>query len=110
MTSLPFGVPLVSRPVSASTAARPTPPRQPVMNTAVAKEAHMVDMLSTALRARGAGDEPAAIAARTGWGILAHAMSRWRADPAISLGEHVERAFRQLRTLTAASPAARSAQ
>jgi AcrR family transcriptional regulator len=72
---------------------------------AVAKEARMVDMLSTALRARGAGDEPAAIAARTGWGILAHAMGRWHADPAVSLGEHVERAFRQLRTLAAASPA-----
>jgi AcrR family transcriptional regulator len=73
---------------------------------AVAKEAHMVDMLSAALRARGAGDEPAAIAARTGWGILAHAMGRWHADPAVSLGEHLERAFRQLRTLTAASPTA----
>jgi AcrR family transcriptional regulator len=77
---------------------------------AVAKEARMVDMLSTALRARGVGDEPAAIAARTGWGILAHAMGRWRADPAVSLGEHVERSFRQLRMLTAASPTAGSAR
>lgn len=73
---------------------------------AVAKEAHMVDMLSAALRARGAGDEPAAIAARTGWGILAHAMGRWRADPAVSLSEHLEGAFRQLCILTAASPTA----
>ena len=75
---------------------------------AVAKEARMVDMLSTALRARGTGDEPAAIAARTGWGILAHAMSRWQADPSVSLGEYLEQAFRQLRTLTAASPTAAS--
>jgi AcrR family transcriptional regulator len=76
---------------------------------AVAKEARMVDMLSAALRARGVGDEPAAIAARTGWGLLAHAMGRWRADPAVGLDEHLERAFRQLRALTAASPTATAA-
>jgi AcrR family transcriptional regulator len=77
---------------------------------AVAKEAHLVDMLTAALRARGVGDEPAAIAARTGWGILAHAMGRWRADPAVSRVGHLERAFLELRTLTAASPTATAAQ
>ena len=61
----------------------------------------MVDMLAGALRARGAGEEHAAIAARTGWGILAHAMRRWQADPAVPLGAQVELAFRQLRELLA---------
>jgi AcrR family transcriptional regulator len=75
---------------------------------AVAKEAHMVSMLASALQARGVGEEHAAIAARTGWGILAHAMGRWRANPDVCLDEHVERAFRQLRELTAA-PAAETA-
>jgi len=68
---------------------------------AAAKEARMIDMLSSALRARGTGEEHAAIAARTGWGILAHAMGRWQADPAVPLGEQVELAFRQLRELLA---------
>jgi hypothetical protein len=68
---------------------------------AAAKEARMVDMLSRALRARGASEEHAAIAARTGWGILAHAMGRWQADPAVPLDAQVELAFRQLRELLA---------
>jgi len=61
----------------------------------------MMDMLSSALRARGTGEEHAAIAAGAGWGILAHAMGRWQADPAVPLGEQVELAFRQLRELLA---------
>jgi AcrR family transcriptional regulator len=68
---------------------------------AVAKEARLVNMLSNALRARGIDEEPAAIAARTGWGILAHAMACWKTDPDTGLEAHVERAFRQLRALTA---------
>jgi AcrR family transcriptional regulator len=71
---------------------------------AAAKEARLVAMLTAALRARGADEDSAAIAARTGWGILAHAMRCWQANPAVELDAHVERAFRQLRALTAAPP------
>ncbi|MGH7921125.1 MAG: TetR/AcrR family transcriptional regulator [Candidatus Dormibacteraceae bacterium] len=66
-----------------------------------AKEAHLVEVLSTALHARGVDEELAALAAGVGWGTLAQAMRRWRADPSGDLEGQVERAFRQLRTIVA---------
>lgn len=71
-----------------------------IRERAAAKEARLVAMLTTALHARGADEETAAIAARTGWGVLACAMHWWQANPSVELDAHVERAFRQLRTLT----------
>jgi AcrR family transcriptional regulator len=68
---------------------------------AAAKEAHLVGLLSTALRARGLDEETADIAARTGWGTLAQAMRHWHASPDSGLEPHVERAFQQLRALVA---------
>jgi AcrR family transcriptional regulator len=66
---------------------------------AAAKEARLVELLSTELRERGLDAETADLAARTGWGTLAQAMRRWHADPARGLDAHVERAFHQLRML-----------
>ncbi|OBH07231.1 TetR/AcrR family transcriptional regulator [Mycobacterium sp. E1747] len=68
---------------------------------AAAKEARLVDRLAEALRARGIDGSAADLAARTGWGTLAHAMRTWRADPGGGLERHVERAFRELRALVA---------
>lgn len=66
-----------------------------------AKEARLVAMLTAALCARGVDTEAAAIAARTGWGVLACAMRWWQENPDVALDAHVDRAFRQLRALTA---------
>jgi AcrR family transcriptional regulator len=64
-----------------------------------AKEARLVELLSTALRDRGVDEELAVLAARIGWGTLAQAMQRWRVDPSRGLEAQVERAFRQLRAV-----------
>ncbi|WP_436535398.1 TetR/AcrR family transcriptional regulator [Actinoplanes sp. HUAS TT8] len=71
---------------------------------AAAKEAHLIDLLSTTLRARGLDEQTANIASRTGWGTLAQAMRHWHADPATGLDAHVEQAFRRLRALVAELP------
>jgi len=68
---------------------------------AAAKEARLVAMLGDLLCSRGIDEGTADIAARTGWGILAHAMHSWQSNPAIGLDEHLERAFSQLPALTA---------
>lgn len=66
---------------------------------AVAKEARIVEMLSTALRARRVDEELAELAARTGWATLAQAMRQWRAGPSGGLQDQLARAFRQLRAV-----------
>jgi AcrR family transcriptional regulator len=68
---------------------------------AAAKEARLVSLLVDLLRARGIDEETADIAARTGWGVLAHATLRWQANPASGIHEHVELAFSLLHALTA---------
>ena len=66
---------------------------------AAAKEAHLVDLLTQALRVQGADEESATLAARTGWGTLAYAMRRWHLDPQPGLDAHLQRAFNQLQTI-----------
>jgi hypothetical protein len=83
-----------ARPLAQVIAATPA-----LRERAAAKEAHLVDLLTRALRDRGVDEETAAIAARTGWGTLARAMRCWHLDPRTGLDAHLQRAFRRLRTI-----------
>ena len=58
-----------------------------------AKEAHLVAVIVELLLARGVAPEEADLVARTAWGVLAHALHRWRASPGTSLQQHVHRGF-----------------
>jgi AcrR family transcriptional regulator len=66
---------------------------------ALAKDAHLVEVLVEALRARGVDDEVAALAVEVGWATLRHAMRRWMAGPPGGLAPALERAFDQLRAV-----------
>jgi AcrR family transcriptional regulator len=70
----------------------------------LAKDAHLVEGLVEALRARGVDDEVATIAVQVGWATLRQAMRRWMADPAGGLGPRLERAFDQLRSVAGEVP------
>ena len=65
----------------------------------LAKTAALADALSAALRARGTADAPAILAARTGMVAFVHAVVRWFDDPAPGLGDHLDRAFGELKRL-----------
>jgi AcrR family transcriptional regulator len=71
---------------------------------AAAKEARLVEMLTAELSARGIDQPTAALAARTGWGVVAQATHCWQADPTTELEEHVNRAFDRLQALVAGHP------
>ena len=66
----------------------------------LAKTAALAAALAAALRARGTGDAPAALAARTGMVAFVHAVVRWFDDPAPGLGNHLDRAFGELKSLS----------
>ncbi|MBM2623597.1 TetR/AcrR family transcriptional regulator [Actinoplanes sp. LDG1-06] len=64
-----------------------------VQERAAAKEAHLIGLIADQLTARGAAPEEASLVARTGWGVLAHAIGSWRRAPGTRLQPHVDRAF-----------------
>ncbi len=69
---------------------------------AASKEAHLVAMITDLFVERGACADEAALAARTGWGVLAHAVEAWRAAPGSRLQLHVDRGFTMLGDLVSA--------
>jgi AcrR family transcriptional regulator len=66
-----------------------------------AKTAALIALLAAALRRRGVEEKLATLAALAGMAAFGHAASSWRDDPSLSLGVHLERAFRTLHELTA---------
>ncbi len=67
----------------------------------LAKMAALADALATALKARGVADLRAVLAARTGMAAFVHATISWLDDPGIGLGERIDLAFRELKSLVA---------
>ncbi len=67
----------------------------------LAKIAALADALAAALKARGVADLRAALASRTGMAAFVHATFSWLDDPEVSLGERIDLAFRELKTLLA---------
>ncbi len=65
----------------------------------LAKTAALTDALAAALRARGAGEIQAALAARSGMAAFVQAVVSWLDDPAPGLGERFDRAFGALKAL-----------
>ncbi len=71
----------------------------------MAKTDALADALADALRARGTADAPATLASRTGMVAFVHAVVRWFDDPAPGLGDHLDRAFGELKKLSSDSDA-----
>ncbi len=71
----------------------------------LAKLAKLADALASALRHRGVDNGLATLAARTGMAAFSHAAISWIEHPALDFGGHLDRAFRELRGLTAGEPA-----
>ena len=69
---------------------------------AAAKEANLVALVARLLVERGAGADEADLVALTEWGVLAHAIRTWRADPGSPLQRHVDRGFALLGGLVGA--------
>lgn len=69
---------------------------------ATAKEAHLIALIVDLLVARGADPAEADLAARTAWGVLAHAIGAWRREPGPSLQEQVDRGFALLGSIVGA--------
>ncbi len=67
----------------------------------LAKTAALADAQAEALKARGVDDLKAALAARTGMAAFVHATISWLDDPQVALGERIDLAFRELKTLLA---------
>jgi AcrR family transcriptional regulator len=67
----------------------------------LAKAAAMADTVADALRRRGVPDRPAQLTAQVGWATFHHAAENWIADPSADLVAHLQRAFDELRTLSA---------
>jgi AcrR family transcriptional regulator len=68
----------------------------------LAKRALLVDALTDALRARGAGARTAALCAQVGMDTLAVATRRWLEDASVPLHDQIDQAFRELRLAAAA--------
>jgi AcrR family transcriptional regulator len=62
----------------------------------LAKGAAMADAMAAALRARGVGELPAVLAARTGWATFHVAAQAWIDEPGSAVDEHLVRAFAAL--------------
>ncbi|MQY28776.1 TetR/AcrR family transcriptional regulator [Nocardia aurantia] len=73
----------------------------------LAKGAYLIAALTDALRQRGVPAGHAALAAETGWATFHHAAQAWIDDPSESLDSHLDRAFDDLRTLSAKIPVVR---
>lgn len=65
----------------------------------VAKLAALADALGKALIARGIPDLRASLAAHIGMAAFSHAASAWMNDPTISLGDRIDAAFREVRSV-----------
>lgn len=61
--------------------------------------AALADALSAALKARGVADLQAVLATRTGMAAFSYSTVCWLEDPAISLDERLDLAFRELRVM-----------
>lgn len=73
-----------------------------LLERAVAKESHLVALITGLLIDRGVPADEAALVSRTAWGVLGHAIGAWRAAPGTPLQLHVDRDFALLGTLVAA--------
>ena len=62
----------------------------------LAKTAALADALAADLKARGVPEVQAALAARIGMAAFGYAAVAWLEDPRSGLGEHLERAYREL--------------
>lgn len=72
----------------------------------LAKAASTTAAVAAALQRRGVEANLATLAAGTGMAVFGHAARAWFDDPSLSLGIHLERAFRALHGLSASgSPA-----
>jgi hypothetical protein len=65
----------------------------------LAKMAALADTLTAALKARGVAEQQAVLAARTGMAAFVYATVSWLEDPAFSLGERLDLAFRELKAM-----------
>ena len=65
----------------------------------LAKLEVLADALAAALRARGVGEQPAVLAARTGMAAFAHATIGWLNTPELGLAERLDLVLRDLRLL-----------
>jgi AcrR family transcriptional regulator len=65
----------------------------------LAKMAALADALTAALKARGVAELQAVLAARTGMAAFVYATVSWLEDPAFSLGERLDLAFRELKVM-----------
>lgn len=65
----------------------------------LAKMSSLADALALALKARGVIDLQAVLAARAGMAAYTHATISWLDDPGLGLSDHLDLAFRELRTL-----------
>ncbi len=86
-------------------------PRQAVVSSTpalhereLAKLEVLADALAAALRARGVGEQPALLAARTGMAAFTHATTAWLDEPKSGLAERLDVALRDLRQLLAPDP------
>ena len=87
-----------------------TEPRQRVIASnpalqerAVAKTRALTAALALALCERGVPALQADLAAQMGMATLSHAVATWFADDSIDLGEHIVKAFEEVRDLSSAS-------
>ena len=83
-------------------------PRQAVVSSTpalhereLAKLEMLADALAAALRARGVGEQPAALAARTGMAAFTHATIAWLEEPEPGLAERLDLVLRDLRQILA---------
>ena len=65
----------------------------------LAKMASLTSALASALRNRGVDQRLAMLAAQTGTAAFGQAALYWLEDPTLSIGDHLDRTFRELREL-----------
>ena len=71
---------------------------------ATAKTRMLIGALASALCERGVNGQQANLAAQVGMATLSHAVAAWFDDDSTDLGEHIVRAFREVRDLASSSP------
>ena len=87
-----------------------TGPRQQVIagspalqERAMAKTRSVIAALTSALCERGVPAPQASLAAQMGMATLSHAVAAWFADDSTDLGEHIVRAFHEVRSISSSS-------
>ena len=88
-----------------------TGPRQQVIagspalqERAMAKTRSVIAALTSALCERGVPAHQASLAAQMGMATLSHAVAAWFEDDSSDLGEHIARAFHEVRELSSSRP------